>query len=320
MRDDYTEWERYTHPDPDEEDPPTLEEIQTVREFVERYNTFDPIPANDAARKLMSLINEDRVIEERQDPVVDKGNRVSYFLWDVGIDIPRYQLAILKLVEAIRALPELERTEKQIHIGRFEEKLEAWKSLEKFENVWGIHFFVNLWDMRHGPFPFYGADCCHSGHAFYAHHLATYPPDSTETSCELAAAFRLIVFALEQDPWNYANPRRIRVPTDYIQMLNSDVHGMVPFFETSGHILFGFLGKYDLSALEQLKLPGCNLWEGDSSFTIQRWEFWKTRLRWVSEQDELMESTRDDARKIVHIMQQIEQQGQLEGINPAGQA
>ncbi|KAJ5707575.1 hypothetical protein N7488_007376 [Penicillium malachiteum] len=316
MRDDYTEWECYTHPDPDE-DPPVLEEIQIVRDFVERYGTSDPIPANDAARKRMSLVNEDRVIEEREDPVVDKSNRISYLLWDVGIDIPRYQPPVLKLVEAIRALPELERTEDQIRAGRFEEKLKAWKSLEKFDYVWNMtnmtytayadSSIIDRWPVRHGLYPFYGSDEYHNAHAFYAHHLATYPPEPETYSRELAAAFRLIVFALEQDPWNHADQPEIYVPTDHIQMLNSDVHYMAPLFEVCGQVIFGFIGKYDLSVVEQLKLPGCNLWQGDSSFSMERWGFWKTRLRWISEQDKLMERTRDDARRIVHLMQETEQ-------------
>ena len=136
MRDDYTEWECFTHPDPDEEDPPTLDEIQTLREFAERYGTSDAIPADDAARKLMSLVDEGRVVDERQNPVVDKGERVSWLLWDAAMYMPRYQPAILKLIEAIRALPELERTEEQIRTGRFEDKLETWRSLEAFTDIW----------------------------------------------------------------------------------------------------------------------------------------------------------------------------------------
>lgn len=136
MRDDYTEWERFTHPDPDEEDPPTLDEIQTLREFCERYGTPDAIPVNDAARHIMSLADEDHVVDERQNPVVDKGERVSWLLWDAGIEMTRYQPAVLKLVEAIRALPELDRTEEQIRTGRFNDKLERWRNLEKFENIW----------------------------------------------------------------------------------------------------------------------------------------------------------------------------------------
>jgi len=42
---------------------------------------------------------------------VDKGERVSWILWGAGTEMPRYQPAILKLVEAIRVLPELYRTE-----------------------------------------------------------------------------------------------------------------------------------------------------------------------------------------------------------------
>lgn len=83
---------------------------------------------------------------------------------------------------------------------------------------------------------------------------------------------------------------------------------MVPFLEIAGHIIFGFVGKKDLSLLEKLKLSCSNLWHGDSSFSMDRWEFWKKRLRWVSEQDELMERTRVDARKLVQLMQEIEQQ------------
>lgn len=136
MRDDYTEWECFSHPDPDEEDPPALDEIETLREFSECYNTSNAIPADIAARKLISLANEDRRIEKRQSDVVDKGERVSWSLWDAAIEMPRCQLAILKLVDAIRALPELDRTKEQIRTGRFKDKLETWRALESFKNIW----------------------------------------------------------------------------------------------------------------------------------------------------------------------------------------
>lgn len=144
MRDDYTEWERYSHPDLDEEDPPTLDEIRTLRQFSECYSTSNTIPADDAACQLMSLVDEGRVVDERQNDVVDKGERVSWLLWDAGIDMPRYQPAILKLIEAIRALPQLERTEEQIRTGRFEDKLEAWRSLEAFDYIWS-HTYLREW-------------------------------------------------------------------------------------------------------------------------------------------------------------------------------
>jgi hypothetical protein len=82
---------------------------------------------------------------------------------------------------------------------------------------------------------------------------------------------------------------------------------MVPVFEIAGHVIFGFVGKRDLSLLEKSKLRGCNLWQGDTSLSMERWEFWKNRLQWASGQDELMERTRADARKLVQLMQEIEQ-------------
>lgn len=50
---------------------------------------------------------------------MDKGERVSWLLWDAGIDMPRHQPAVLELIEAIHALPELERSEEQTKTGHF---------------------------------------------------------------------------------------------------------------------------------------------------------------------------------------------------------
>jgi hypothetical protein len=132
-------WDRFydyiNHPDPDDEDPPTLDEIRILQEFVDRYGTADAIPAAEAARNFMSLCNDDR-----HGGVVDKGERVGYLLWDVGIEMPQYQPAILKLVEAIRALPEIERTEEQIRVWRFKERLQRWIDMEAFDEIWFTYY------------------------------------------------------------------------------------------------------------------------------------------------------------------------------------
>jgi hypothetical protein len=83
--------------------------------------------------------------------------------------------------------------------------------------------------MRYGPYPYYGWVDFHNASAFNAHYLAAYPPDSPN-STELTRALRLIIFALEQDPWTRAQqpPPQWRGhrfmdtgrPTDYVQMLN----------------------------------------------------------------------------------------------------
>ncbi|KAJ5803471.1 uncharacterized protein N7503_005921 [Penicillium pulvis] len=94
------------------------------------------IPTADAARLFMSLRNVDSLIKERGSQGIDKGERVSWLLRDAAIDMPRYQPAILKLVETVRSLPELDRTEEQVRTSRFQDMLEKWRNLEAFEEIW----------------------------------------------------------------------------------------------------------------------------------------------------------------------------------------
>lgn len=124
-------WDRFYHPDADDEDPPTLDEIRILREFVDHYGTPQAIAVNEAARNFMSLCNVDR-----HGGIVGKGERVGWLLWDVGIEMLHYQPAILKLVEVIRALPGIDRTEKQIRVWQFKERLERWRDMEAFYEMW----------------------------------------------------------------------------------------------------------------------------------------------------------------------------------------
>ncbi|KAF9249958.1 hypothetical protein DTO006G1_5917 [Penicillium roqueforti] len=317
------EWKPFFYPDPEDgdPDPPTWDEIQILQEFVERYGTANAVPVDDAAHRFMSLRNEDDLIQERQSQAVDKGERVSWLLWDAAIEMPNYQPAILKLVEAIRALPDLDRTEEQVRTSRFQDRLEDWRNLAAFKDIWE-ETHDRYWEMRYGIYPFEGWYTFHSSSAFCAHYLSAYPPHGPG-SRELSIALRIPVFALEQEPWKYGpvplpppSPSLLqryhlvdgRVATNYILMLNTDVHAMVPFFEIAGSIIFKFVGKKDLTLAEANKKPDWNLWKGDSSFSKERWDFWKERLQWISEQNELMERTRDDAQKLVEIMHSIEQQ------------
>lgn len=132
------EWIPFFYPNPEDgdSDPPTWDEIQILQEFVECYGTANAIPADDAACRFMSLRNEDDLVQERQSQGVDKGERVSWLLWDVAIEMPKYQPAILKLVEAIRALPELDRTEEQVRRSSFQDQLEGWRNLTAFKDIW----------------------------------------------------------------------------------------------------------------------------------------------------------------------------------------
>jgi hypothetical protein len=50
--------------------------------------------------------------------------------------MPQYQPAILKLVEAIKALPQLDQTEEQIRARKFEQKGVRWRDMEAFDEIW----------------------------------------------------------------------------------------------------------------------------------------------------------------------------------------
>jgi len=126
---DTEDWSGFGLMDPTlEEDISTPEEATAVREFVQAHNTASPVDAEEAAR--MSL-NEDRI---PCDGLLDKGERGTWMLWDVAIVMPQYQIAVLVLVDAIRALPQLDATPEQE--ARFGKKLELWKTLDKWDDIW----------------------------------------------------------------------------------------------------------------------------------------------------------------------------------------
>jgi hypothetical protein len=80
-------------------------------------------------------------------------------------------------------------------------------------------------------------------------------------------------------------------------------------FEIAEQTIFSFVDKMDLPPFTSLnkKYPNSCLWDGESQLSMRRWEFWKQRLRWISERDELTERTRHEALMIEQLMQNIEQ-------------
>jgi len=110
---------------------------------------------------------------------------------------------------------------------------------------------------------------------------------------------------------------------------------MVPFLKIAGHIIYRYLDREALSrrfkethqenhrdntrefwqVLASEVKPtragpeypdACLLWHGDVWLTRDRWAFWKQRLVWISEQNELLQRTRDDALMLIQLMQEIE--------------
>jgi hypothetical protein len=89
----------------------------------------------------MSL-NEDRT---PCDEPFDKGQRVTWLMWDAGLLMPQHQTAILVLIDAVRAMPRLEATPEQE--ARFGNKLERWRRLDFCEDIWH-----RLWESTYWSF------------------------------------------------------------------------------------------------------------------------------------------------------------------------
>ncbi|EAA32620.2 hypothetical protein GE21DRAFT_6573 [Neurospora crassa] len=313
-----------------EEDTSTPEEVSALREFVQAYNTPNALDAEETARKLMSL-NEDRV---PCDGDFDKGWRISWLLYEVGIQMAQYQVAILVVADAIMALPRLDATpEQEVRFGK--EKLERWRKLEVFwYDCWS-----ERWD-RYNAFRYStasGAYIC--ANAWVARHLVLHPPDIYYTS-ELSLAFSRMMLALEKDQWNYPYVREdgdatFRSPKDWtITMLNTDVHALVPFLVIAGDIMYRYTDREMIArrfaeAGQENHVHNTrefwqrfstnrserSLWKAEKKvdqhewLTRERWAFWKKRLVWISEQTELLQRTRDEAIMLVQLMTEIEGRG-----------
>lgn len=113
--------------------------------------------------------------------------------------------------------------------------------------------------------------------------------------------------------------------TDHKNQTN--VHGLVPFIVIAGDIMYRYTDREMLSRrfaetyqenhqhntrefwqamCPTVKPPEAYLWKGDIWLTRDRWAFWKERLIWVSEQNELLQRTRDEASMLVQLMTEIE--------------
>ena len=100
---------------------------------------------------------------------------------------------------------------------------------------------ADYWNVsRYGSFPFEGLDGFVIMNVFQANHLSAYPPSSTMLP-ELSCALRMIVFALEQDLWNYTpvlsySRHNNRYGTGHIQMLNVGSNKIRGFFYATNFV------------------------------------------------------------------------------------
>jgi hypothetical protein len=113
-------WDRFGRMNVDE--PTTPEEVSSLRDYINGRTTVSL-----AAKRFMTLSEEKVPV----DGDWDKGARVSRLLCFTALHFPSTQIAILDLVDEIRALPGLEMTEEQK--ARLEGTWQDWNALTQFD-------------------------------------------------------------------------------------------------------------------------------------------------------------------------------------------
>jgi hypothetical protein len=231
MSNNNDKWESYISRPENDSNPPTLIEVRVLRRYVENFGTPNAVPIYEAGNDIMSLVHETTDMEEP----IDKGGRVSWLLWDVGLDMPQHQRAILELVHWIPHIPHPERTRQQIRAGWFKDKMVDWMYMETFWGIWKFYmhgeslefifvfscFRVSLItrltivdavtdDTTIEPFVrnwYSSAEAIqqHEGwlrhNTFFATHLAHWPPaEDSPLFTEIDRAFKMIMLTLENDP------------------------------------------------------------------------------------------------------------------------
>ena len=101
------------------------DEVLALREYLEGIT----VPS-EAAKRIMDL-REDKI---PVDGNWDKGLRISWFLWEAALEFTKKQPAIVDLVDAIRAMPELEMTAEQRQ--RLGGKWVKWRDLQDYDMIY----------------------------------------------------------------------------------------------------------------------------------------------------------------------------------------
>ena len=109
--------------------------------------------------------------------------------------------------------------------------------------------------------------------------------------------------ALEDEMWNRQFPAAMSsvglTHKTTIHILDGLLPGAVQWILLAGRVVHNAEDDYGTIA------HGGDLFTGKEGFSRERWDFWMTRFRWVQEQSELDQETRDLASKAVEVMANI---------------
>ncbi|KAI1210680.1 uncharacterized protein F4807DRAFT_422263 [Annulohypoxylon truncatum] len=245
---------------------PTRNEANAIRDLL--HGNINP---EDAAVRLTSDINASRSAETAKGALWGPWK----LLEDTARKFPEHHTKLVKLVDAIRQLPDL------VIRGELAVK---WSELPNLAELWG----ENVFDRDESAY----SEEVISIVAFTAQLCARQIVDANDF---LSAAELDFYTAFEKTP-----AAGSALKADDIQRLNINVPIAAQWILHAGEAIYNCEGTFSLEARD-------GLWTGQPGFSYGRWKLWKERAEWVSGLNgAVRRETIDVARKMVEKMSEIE--------------
>lgn len=220
------------------------------------------------------------------------------YLWgvlqDAMLEVPNAQPKIVKLLLKIQMRPDI-RLEESQRVGALSDKQwTLWKDLPHFGHDWyDLHwwYYCSFWRLEPDKY-------------------STPDADTLAKTCKIASAdAQLAVAGLLGDRACFEGLVRMAATLeDDSAILWIELPVMKEWLVNGGYVLF-VMSRVGttlrlLCGLGDLKKEENSLWKQDAGASLQRWQFWKWRLRQIQDDNKLGEETREAAKTSLELMEQ----------------
>ncbi|CAD0100028.1 unnamed protein product [Aureobasidium mustum] len=220
------------------------------------------------------------------------------YLWgvlqDAMLEVPGAQPKIVKLLLRIQTRPDIQLEESQ-RVGALSDKQWThWRDLPHFGHDWyDLHwwYYCSFWRLEPDKY-------------------STPDADTLAKTCTIASAdAQLAVAGLLSNQACFEGLVRLAATLeDNSAIFWIELPAMKEWLVNGGDMLFEMsrVGKTHrlLRDFGDLRKQENSLWKGDAGASLQRWHFWKERLRQIQDDNKLGKETREAAKISLELMEQ----------------